>query len=101
MNWIGSLKRIALFVTAQARSIMVEAMAAVRNKGLIRQIYYMDTDSFMLSHAAFDAIKDAGLVHQSALGLFKDEIPDDEITEAMYVAPKVYYYKTQKKYFVG
>lgn len=46
-------------VTAQARAIMINACAAVRNSGLDvrRHIIYMDTDSYVVTPEAFASLE--------------------------------------------
>lgn len=56
---IGSMKRVALMVTAQARTIMINAAAQIRNAGLSvsDHILYMDTDSFVMTPQAYDVLE--------------------------------------------
>jgi hypothetical protein len=62
LNYIGSLKRIAMHVTAQARSIMIKAFGALYRKlgrNAVKHIYYMDTDSYFMSEQAYDVLREA------------------------------------------
>lgn len=53
LDTIGSLKRIALFTTGQARAIMIRSMGHLYRSGLLHDVYYMDTDSFFMSSIAY------------------------------------------------
>lgn len=73
---------IAMFVTAYARMQMAHFKFIYQNN-----IYYSDTDSIVLDKALPD-----NLVSNTELGKFKLEY---EIEEAVFLAPKVYAFKTK------
>jgi hypothetical protein len=49
MDTIGSMKRAALFTTGEARAIMIRALGKLFSVGRMKDVYYMDTDSFFIS----------------------------------------------------
>jgi len=66
------MKRIAMFTTGEARAIMIRSLGSLYNKGLMHQVYYMDTDSFFLSQKAFDHLNTLKLIDANELGKFKN-----------------------------
>ena len=65
------MKRVALFTTAYARAIMIEAMGILyQNKLLTEDVFYTDTDSLFLSDAAFNCLKQNNLIDSSIIGKF-------------------------------
>jgi len=102
LDHIGSIKRIAMFTTAKARCRMITAMIFLRDQDLLmKDVYYMDTDSFFLSELANQHLKKKGLLHQLELGYFKDEYPNAILTRGQFIAPKVYFFYTDNGEFHG
>lgn len=69
---IGTMKRIAMFTTGEARAIMIRSLGSLYNKGLMHDVYYMDTDSFFLSHRAYNYLNSQKLIDANELGKFKN-----------------------------
>lgn len=53
----------------------------------------MDTDSFFMSAQAYKFMKAWGFIHNSNLGMFKNQMKKgNRILKAQFIAPKAYYY---------
>lgn len=96
MQNIGSLKRVAMMTTAKARAIMIDALGLIyRQLGdLCKHVYYMDTDSFFCSHEAYLVFQKNGMLSNTELGKFKDQVKaPNTIPNAQFYASKVYHYE--------
>jgi hypothetical protein len=51
-----------MFTTGEARAIMIRSLGSLYNKGLMHDVYYMDTDSFFLSHKAFEHLNSMKMI---------------------------------------
>lgn len=80
------LPAIASFITCHARLTLYEYMEEVQAKG--GNVYYCDTDSIICD---VELDTDA-----NALGAMKDELSGDIMSEAYFLLPKTYAYRTAK-----
>ncbi len=82
---IGKLMRFASYITARSRSLLSEVMRDCEHKN----IYYCDTDSIFTSKRPSEKYLD-----NAKLGMWKQE-NESPIKEAVFLAPKAYYYKLE------
>lgn len=83
LNWIGSCVKISSYIAAHARSNLYYGMLEVG----LENVYYFDTDSIFTTKP----IKNSNLLRNELGGWSCEE---DNIVEAYFLNPKVYYYKT-------
>lgn len=82
---------IAAEVTANARMHITKYKILVEENG--GRVYYMDTDSLYVDEKGYEILKNAGVLNDSELGMFKLEKVIDEMEIE---APKVYRFKDEK-----
>lgn len=75
---------IAAQITSLARVFMHKTVMKLHNLGV--NVYYMDTDSIMVDRVLDNSV----LGSPDMLGSFKDVYPDKKITDALFLAPKLY-----------
>lgn len=83
---IGKLVRFASFITATARIRLSQIMRDIGHE----HIYYCDTDSVFT-----DKYPSESFINNEVLGKWK--IESDDISSAVFIAPKCYHYKTSDK----
>lgn len=89
-NDIGSLVRFSSYISAISRTRLSEMMRLIGYE----HIYYCDTDSIFS-----DKQIEKKYLSNTQLGKWKDELKHKdmgEITKAIFLSPKCYYYKTTK-----